>query len=134
MAQDGQQRSLTNEAAQKMFASVVVEYKRNVLPPYDDESEITLLRQIYLLREPLEFRQLIGNHVYYTPVFSKSKVGTKENFCNSAMFNLVMRRGKHFVIFNVTQEAYGFNQIEVRIVRPLPGLDKKELVGAFFPV
>ena len=124
--QDGQRRSLANEAARRIFASAAAQYDLNALPQYDDESDIAWLHELFLLREQLEFGQLIGKHIKYTSADSKSKVSTKVYCCNSAMSNLVMRRGGHYAIFNVSKEADDFN-IDVGIIRPLPGWGKKEL-------
>merc|ERR1711862_152728 len=63
-----------------------------------------------------------------TSLESKSKVtvSTKEIGLNSAISNLVMRGGKHFATFSVSQELED-SYIEVGIIRPLPGWDKKDL-------
>ena len=123
----GQQRSLANEAARQIFASAASEYESSALPLYDDESEIAWLRQLYFLREPLEFRQLIGKDIFYTSTESRSKVSMIDDGCSSAMSNFAMRRGKHCATFNVSREGAGGFFINVGIVRPLPGWDEKEL-------
>ena len=132
LAQDGQRRSLANEGARQFFASTATEYESNALPQYDDESEIAWLRQLYFLREPLEFRQLIGKNIHYTLAESRSKVSIRRYGCNCAVSNLVMRRGKHFATFNLSGDAGGF-YINVGIIRPLLGWDEKEL-DVFNPV
>ena len=64
--EDGQQRSLANEAARESFDRAATEEERNTLPRYGDESYVSLLRQLYLLRAPLKFEQLIGKRIRYT--------------------------------------------------------------------
>ena len=77
LTQDGQQRSLTNEAARHIFENIASEYEMSVLPKYDDESEVSLLREVYLLREPLVFEQLVGRYIRYKSDGSKSEVTGK---------------------------------------------------------
>ena len=89
-AQDGQRRSLANEAASRMFTSAATEYETNALPRYNDESEIGLLHQLYSLREPLDFEQLIGKCIHYTSTETMSSVSVTDGRTNSALSNHVM--------------------------------------------
>jgi len=135
LTQDGQQRSLANEAARQMFESAATEYEINALPRYNVEAEIAWLRQLSLLRKPLGFRQLIGSDIYYPSAGSKSTVTMREEDeegYNCAMSNHAMRGGKHSVIFNASDKANDF-VVDIGIVRPLPGWDKKKL-DSFNPV
>ena len=134
VASDGRQRSLANEAAHQTFTSTATVDERNALPRYADESDTALLRQLYFLSERLEFRQLIGRKIYYTSDESKLKVSVRQDGCRvSALSNFVMRRGEHFATFNVSGEAAADFNIDIGIIRPLPGWDKQELAG-FDPV
>merc|ERR1711862_675395 len=103
-AQDGQLRSFLNKAAHRMFRHLATEYEVNALPRYEDESEVSLLRQLDLLREPLKFGQLVGNNIHYTSAESKSSVSptTGSISWSSALSNFVMRSGKHYAEFNIT--------------------------------
>ena len=134
VAKDGwPQRSLADEAAHQNFKSTATDVEKNALQRYDDESDTALLRQLYLLREPLEFKQIIGNHIYYISEESKSTISMQR--CSHpccAISNLVMRRGKHFVTFNVSQETGGY-YIDFGVIRPLPGWDQRGL-ESFDPV
>ena len=65
-SRDGQQRLLAKAAASRMFTSAATENETIVLPRYDNESEIEVLHQLYSLRKPLDFDQLIGECIYYT--------------------------------------------------------------------
>jgi len=134
VAEDGRQRSLANEAAHQTFTCTATDDERNALPRYADEFDTALLRQLNMLREPLEFKHLIGKHIHHTSAESKSKVSMNENGNgrNCAMSNLKMRGGTHFASFNISQGADKF-YIDVGIVRPLPGWEKKEL-ESFDPV
>ena len=126
-ARDGRSRSLADEAARRMFRRTATEYEANALPRYGDESEIALLRELDLLRGPLEFGQLVGNNIRYTFAASKSSVSSIENYrWSTALSNFVMRRGKHFVNFHITKD--GFYSLFLGIVRPLRRWDEKELV------
>jgi len=130
---DGQP-SLANEAASRMFRSAATEYETIALPRYNDESAIAWLRQLDLLRERLEFGQLIGQDINYTSAETKSSVTLEDSYFNSALSNHVMRRGTHRAIFNISDEADDF-WIHVGITRPLERWDEKELdFDRFFPV
>lgn len=98
LIRNGQQKLLANEAGRGIFASTATEYEINALLPYNNESKITLLCQLYFLRKPLEFRQLIGKHINST---SQPSLG---------------QQGKHYAIFNISREVGVFNKIEVGIV------------------
>jgi len=128
---DGQRRSLANETARQMFESAATEYEIYALPRYGNESEISWLRQLNLLRERFEFGQLIGNNIRYASAETKSSVSTKYYGCySSALSNHVMRRGKHYVTFNITNgldDRCDNYHIYVGLIRPLPGWDEKEL-------
>ena len=129
--EDGQERSLTNDAAHRIFAFATAD-ERNALPQYDDESDIALIRQLYLIREPLEFTQLIGNRIRYTSAESKSSVSSKYIYLGSAISNLVMRRGKHYREFNISDEGDDY-YIHVGIMRPLRGWDQTN-IDTFNPI
>lgn len=134
--QGGERRSLANEAAHQMFASASAE-ERHALPRYEDESNISLLRQLCLLREPLHFGQLIGKHISYTSSTSKSSVtntlppAVQFSAC-TAICGQTMRGGKHFAEFHMHADEEGWVTM-VGVIRPLPGWDAKE-IGSFAPV
>lgn len=129
-----QQRSLTNESARQTFECNATDDIRNALPQYDGESDVSLLHQLHLLHKPLEFKQLIGNHIHYTPEKSRTQVsmGTNGQGRNCAVSNFVMRGGKHFSSFAISQEADKC-YIDIGVIRPLPGWNKKGL-DSFDPV
>ena len=59
--QDGQQRSLVNEASNHQFRQSATEDERSRLPKYGDESDIGLYRALESLRRPLFFDELVGS-------------------------------------------------------------------------
>lgn len=129
-----QERSLANEAAHQTFECNASDDERNALPPYKDESDIALLHQLHMLRKPLEFKRLIGNCISYPSAGSKSKVSMNKNGNgrNCAVSNFVMRGGKHFSSFTISQEADKC-YIDIGVIRPLPGWGNKKL-DTFDPV
>ena len=122
LARNGQ-RSLTNEVANRLFVSTAAEHEAIALPPgYYGESAIERLLQLLFLRGPLGFGKLIGTGISYSspPGTSSVTVTTGSRLC-TALSNLVMRGGTHFVQFDIAGEC------AVGVIRPLPGLDGEQL-------
>ena len=98
--QAGQQRSLTNEAAQQQFRQSATEEERSRLPKYDDESDVGLCRALEQLRQPLCFDELVGGGFgpqEHPTIVTYTGVGR-----STAMSGHVMRGGRHFTKFAIS--------------------------------
>ena len=126
----GQQRSLTNEAARQQLQSATDEEK-NCLTTDEDESDIGFYRALELLRQPLRFNELVG--IGFHPQEHPSSVtctgpgsipgpGTsiiRYLIAFNAMSKHVMRSGRHFVEFTITNDGQEFPGIRPRVTRPV---------------
>ena len=126
----GHQRSLVDEAAHQRFQQSVTDEERHSLPKYDEESDIGLCRALDSLRKPLSFDELVGHifgpqehsatvtctdpGIYYTATGRNMMRG---NGWSTAMSGHVMRVGRHFVEFTVTNDDENF--VNLGVIRPV---------------
>ena len=117
----GQQRSLVNEAAHRRFRQSATDEERGCLPKYCDESDIGLCRALESLRQPLRFDELVGyglsSQDHPARVTHAGGVGY-----SSAMSGHVMRGGRHFVEFAITNDEgdiAGRQYINLGVIRPV---------------
>ncbi|EJK62615.1 hypothetical protein THAOC_16765 [Thalassiosira oceanica] len=99
--QDGQQRSLVNEAAHQRFRQSATDEENKCLPKYGDESDIGLYRALDSLRQPLRFDVLAGKG--FGPQENPASVTciSRGGF-STAKSGHVMRGGRHFVEVKIT--------------------------------
>ena len=102
--QDGQQRSLVNEAAHQLFRQSATDEERSCLPKHDDESDIGHYRALEKLRQPLSFDELVGNG--FGPQEHPARVTNTPGGWSTAVSGHVMRGGRHFVEFAITTSDY----------------------------
>ncbi|EJK74975.1 hypothetical protein THAOC_03321 [Thalassiosira oceanica] len=135
--------SLVETVAGDVFAQAATEEERLALPRYDHESSICLYKQLVLMRTPLEFNQLIGEDVFHSPSWPKSRVcvdgGHGGTNWNCVISSSVMRGGRHFAKFgiNVSVDGYVTNVGDIRnvtvgVIRPISGWDDRGIEN-FFP-
>ena len=124
----GNQTSLANTMARMVLKDHATTDEQHVLPLNTGESEIARIRQLYLLRGPLEFI-LVGNHFGYSGD-SKSAIVVHEDAVNLALVNRVMRKGRHWVTFSFANfyPSIPFSGV-LGVTRPLPGWEKKKIWG-----
>jgi len=132
--QDGQQRSLVNEASNHQFRQSATEDERSRLPKYGDESDIGLYRALGLLRQPLRFDELVGNG--FGPQERPASVThTGRDSWSTAMSGHVMRGGRHSVEYTITNDG---RDVCLGVIRPVSltnGIDLRgEWVGQVNPV
>ena len=116
--QAGQQRSLANEAAHQRFRQSATDDEKNCLPKHDGESDIGLYRALELLRKPRCFDKLVGSG------FARQKhpgawtvTGVDNDGWSTAMSGHVMRGGRHFAEFEITNDNQRL--IYLGVVRPV---------------
>ncbi|EJK43822.1 hypothetical protein THAOC_37695 [Thalassiosira oceanica] len=119
--QDGQQRSLANEAAHQRFRRSATDEERRCLPKHDDESDIGLYRALEQLRAPLSFDELAGSG--FSPQENPARVThTRSNGCywSTAVTGHVMRGGRHFVEFAITNNDDQYPPcVHLGVIRPV---------------
>ena len=113
--QDGQQRSLVNEAAHQLFRQSATDEERSCLPKHDDESDIGLYRALEKLRQPLSFDELAGNG--FSPQEHPAHVTHTPPVWSTAVSGHVMRGGRHFVEFTITSDYTPF--VYLGVMRPV---------------
>ena len=119
--QDGQRRSLVNEAAHQLFRQSATDEERICLTKYDDESDIGLYRALEKLRQPLSFDELAGHG--FRPQEHPARV-THNDFgvWSTAVSGHVMRGGRHFVEFAINcgiGPAPTGNIVFLGVIRPV---------------
>ena len=130
----GQERSLVNEAAHQQFQQSATDEERCRLPKHDDESDIGLYRALQQLRQPLRFDEVIGNG--FSPREHPASVTRTGKDWSTAMSGHVMRGGRHFVEFAITNDVGYRRYIHLGVIRPVSltkGIDLEadwELTGA----
>ena len=116
--QAGQRRSLVNEAAHQRFRQGATDEERSRLPKYDDESDIGLYRALESLRKPLCFDELVGSR--FSPQENPARVTcTGRGGRSTAMSGHVMRGGRHFVEFTITNDEQGIPIVCLGVIRPV---------------
>jgi len=101
--QPGQQRSLVNEAGRQQFLQSSTDEEWLCLPIHDDESDIGLCRALEQLRRHLRFDELVGNG-FVSQEHPASVTHTGRDSWSTAMSGHVMRGGRHFTEFTITNE------------------------------
>ena len=116
--QANQQRSLVNEAARQQFRQSATDQERGSLPQYGDESDIGLYRTLESLRRPLCFDDLTGGG--FGPQENPASVTfTGRAGGSTAMSGHVMRGGRHFVEFTITNDEQDLQYINLGVIRPV---------------
>ena len=113
--QAGQERSLVNEAAHQRFLQSATDEEKSRLPKYDEESDVGLSRALELLRQPLCFDELVGKG--FSPQEHPASVTYVGGNCSTAMSGHVMRGGRHFVEFAITNDNQ--NIVRLGVIRPV---------------
>ena len=138
----GDEQSLCNQAAEKMFRSLATrEERKELLERFDDESCISRYHQLLLRRRPLEFATLLGGDIGHVPAsgvpFSQLEVPLpdgrgglvggvgdrstiRSTSCsyntNTAVCSEAMRAGVHYAEFTASDAGSG---CRVGLVRPV---------------
>jgi len=113
--------SLVEAVARDAFAQAATEDERIALPRYHNESSICQYNQLVQLRAPLEFSQLIGEDVHYSPPWSNSCVCVDNDYYwNCAIGSSIMRGGRHFAKFDIAPD-----DVNVGVIRPIAGWDDR---------
>ena len=117
--QPGEQRSLANETAHQGFRQSATDEERGCLPKCGDESDIGLYRALELLRQPLRFDVLAGYGLSLQEKHPASVTYRGRLGWSTAMSGNVMRGGKHFVEFAITNDEQNGQYIRVGVIRPV---------------
>ncbi|KAL7533176.1 hypothetical protein ACHAXR_005086 [Thalassiosira sp. AJA248-18] len=111
--------SLVEDVARQIISNSQSEEERSALQRYENESWVALLRELELLRSPLEFDLLVGSRIDYVdgnhscvtssnpnppssewgPPLDDDWNGTMQTAICS---NQIMRSGKHYATFDLT--------------------------------
>ena len=135
--QAGQQSSLVNEAAHQQFRQCATDEERSRLPKYDGESDVGLYRALVILRQPLCFDDLVGNG--FGPHENPASVTGTGKSWSTTMSGHVMRGGRHFVEFNITNDEpdrqYINQIINLGVIRPVNDINwEGDWRGSVYPV
>ena len=116
--QPGQHRSLANEAAHQRFRQSATDEESGRLPKYGNESDIGLYRALESLRQPLCFDGLVG--LWFSPQENPASVTcTGLSNISTAMSGHVIRGGRHFVEFSITNDERYINAACLGVIRPV---------------
>ncbi|EJK46268.1 hypothetical protein THAOC_35074 [Thalassiosira oceanica] len=120
ITQDGQRRSLVNEAAHQRFRESTTDGERRCLPKqHEDESDVGLYRALELLRRPLCFDKLAGNG-FEPQEHPTSVTCTGVGNWSTAMSGHVMRDGRHFVEFTLYNVERNMPAgVQLGVIRPV---------------
>ena len=112
--------SLMEVAAHTVLQTKWSEDERNALPRREDESWIGLYQEfLSVFRLPLQFDKLVGVDIDYVDSTDKTKVFATGSIHGSAICSNIMRAGKHYVSFQVTDDDPSTNYgISCGIMRP----------------
>ncbi|EJK61734.1 hypothetical protein THAOC_17725 [Thalassiosira oceanica] len=128
--QAGQQRSLANEAAHQQFRQSATDEERRCLPKHGDESDIGLYRALEQLREPLSFDELAGDgfSLQENPArVTHTRLGV---VWSTAVSGHVMRGGRHFVEFTITNNSDLYPPcVDLGVIRPVSLTNDIDLVA-----
>ena len=114
----GQQRSLVNESARQRFQQSATDEETNRLPKYDGESDVGLYRALELSRQLLCFDELVGYG--FGPQVNPARVThTGSDDWSTAMSGHVMRCGRHFVEFAITDDGQFIKYFNLGVIRPV---------------
>ncbi|EJK71805.1 hypothetical protein THAOC_06716 [Thalassiosira oceanica] len=116
--QAGQQRSLANEAALLLFRQSATDEERRCLPKHDGESDIGLYRALEQLREPLRFGQLAGYGLSLQENPARV-MHISRGAWSTAVSGHVMRGGRHFVEFAITNVNQNVPFVYLGVIRPV---------------
>ena len=131
--QAGQERSLVNEAAHQRFRQGATDEEKSRLPKYDEESDIGLYRALESLRKPLCFEMLVGDG--FGPQEHPASVTYVGGNWSTAMSGHVMRGGRHFAEFAITNDNQNICLGVIRPVSLTNGIDlEADWGGQVYPV
>ena len=131
---DGQMASLVEELARQVVDGSATDYEKSVLA---GGRKIKMLHELEQMRLPLYFKQLIGSGNSTRPHHGMSIVSMScdEGKEVTAISNHVMRTGKHYVTFHISETAGRLADpyyLDFGVIRPIKDWDKKGL-GSFEP-
>ena len=124
--QAGRERSLVNETAHRRFQQGATDEERGCLPKYGDESDIGLCRALEQLRKPLCFDELVGGgfgHQECAAIVTHARRGC----WSTAVSAHVMRGGRHFVEFAISDVERGQTEVHFGVIRPVSLTDGIDL-------
>ena len=126
---NGQMTSLVEELAGQVIDGSATDYEKSVLV---GGKKIKRLRELEMMRLPLYFKQLIGSGNAIRPHHGMSIVSMSCDGGNevTAISNHVMRTGKHYVTFHISETAGRLADpyyLDFGVIRPVKDWDKKGL-------
>ena len=101
----------------QQFRQSATDEERVCLPKHDDESDVGLYRALELLRRPLRFDELAGNR--RSPQGHPASVTCIGHYHSTAMSGHVMRGGRHFVEFSITNAERNMFFVHLGVIRPV---------------
>ena len=114
--------SLMEAAARTVLLTKWTNEEKNALPRRGDESWIGIYQEfLKLFHYPLHFDKLVGDNMdySYSNNVDKSRVCSLMSSSNAAICSNIMRAGKHYVSFNVSDDDPASNGgIACGIMRP----------------
>jgi len=122
--------SMTEAAARRVFEGASHEEKA-VLPWHDCEGWIEQYHHLLMLRARLTFDQLVDGGIGGIEYQAGDKAVVQTTgavFCSAICGNHIMRAGKHWATF-IGVGAGSDPYCSVGVIRPLPGLEHRELEG-----
>ena len=117
--QAGQHRPLVDVIAHRQFQQSATDEERGCMPKYGGETFVGLYRALELLRRPLRFDELVGNGFNRHQENPASVTWTGTWFKSTAMSRHVMRGGRHFVEFTLTQAHPTALNVHFGVIRPV---------------
>jgi len=115
--------SLMEEAAMRLVSSDgTTAAERACIPRADGESWMGIHHELQVLRQPLFFDQLVGDGIEYDAEDKATVCSCSKGF-STALGNMVMRAGKHYVEFERDDCEYNF--VQVGIMRRIKGLGER---------
>ena len=115
---DNNELSLIEESARIAIKDIATEEQLSALPRYDGESSLADYHYLQLLREPLTFDRLDGAE--YVNSGDKSCITSRQDDYDwdTAFSNNIMRKGKHYVSFEVSSSSKSYIYIMLGVMRP----------------
>ena len=107
-------------AARTVLFALATENERNALPRRRDESRIGIYQEfLSVFRLPLQFDKLAGDSMRYVDRTDKTTVCSRGYHTGTAICSNIMRAGKHYVSFQVNDDAPKQNLgVTLGIMRP----------------